>query len=244
MALTSGQKVAKTRRLRTAGRKAATTRRRRAAAKKASRTRIRRAAARKAAASRKRRINETAAMPITQDEFESTIRNLPVEPTRSQLYEIGLRMIRSDFEIEAYLLILATWNFAYFRYGLREFDLNRFRDTIMLVNPLFEALKPHSFETANFDLLADDIRSIYSQLKPFVKQTGASKIMHFKHPNLFVMWDKDIRSYYHVPTASSAQNYLDFLRLMRAKFGHLRWTGQDSTFARGIDLYNFAVAHR
>lgn len=41
-------------------------------------------------------------MPITQDEFEST--RVKPEPTRSQLYEIALRKIRSDFEIEAYLL--------------------------------------------------------------------------------------------------------------------------------------------
>jgi len=55
MTLISGQKAARTRRLRTAGRKAAITRRRRAAGRKAAKTRIRRAAARKAAATRKRR---------------------------------------------------------------------------------------------------------------------------------------------------------------------------------------------
>ncbi len=182
-------------------------------------------------------------MPITQEQFEGMIATLRVEPTRSQLYEIGLRMIRSDFEIEAYLLILATWNFARFRYVLREFDLDRFRNTITAVNPVFERLAPHSFETADFDVLANDIKSIYSQLKPLVEQTGVSKIMHFKLPKLFVMWDTAIRGHYHVPAACSAEDYLDFLRLMRTTFGHLRWMAPNLSFARAIDLYNFAVAH-
>ena len=59
MILTSGQKAARTRRLRAAGRKAAITRKRRAAGRKAAKTRMRRAAARKAAATRKRRANLT-----------------------------------------------------------------------------------------------------------------------------------------------------------------------------------------
>src|SRR5437667_11200867 len=63
MELTSGQKAARTRRLKEAGRKAAVTRGRRAAGKKAAKTRIRRAAARKAAATRKRRAANRAIEP-------------------------------------------------------------------------------------------------------------------------------------------------------------------------------------
>jgi len=183
------------------------------------------------------------AMPITLKQFRKTIAGLHVEPTRSELYDIGLKMIASDFEIEAYLLILATWNFARFRYVLRCFDLDRFRNTIAAVNPIFQRLAPYSFETVDFDLLADDITGIYSKLKPLVEQTGASKIMHFKHPKLFVMWDTAIRSYYHISTDCSAQDYFGFLRLMRTTFGHLHWTAGNLSFARAIDLYNFAVVH-
>jgi hypothetical protein len=182
-------------------------------------------------------------MPVTQTQFEKTIAALPSEPTRTELYQIGLKMVGSEFEIEAYLLILATWNFAGFRYTLTNFDLNSFRKTIATINPIFARLLPHSFETADFDLLADDIEGIYSQLRPLVKQTGASKIMHFKHPKLFVMWDTDIRRHYKIPNAASSRNYLEFLRLMRSTFGHLRWTQPDRSFARAIDEYNFAVAH-
>jgi hypothetical protein len=180
---------------------------------------------------------------ISQDDFENTIAKLSFEQTRSQLYEMGLRMIDSDFEIEAYILILATWNFAGFRYVLRKFDLDRFRETIAAVNPIFARLAAHSFESANFDLLAPDITTIYSQLRPLVGQTGTSKIMHFKNPKLFVMWDTAIRSYYRVPNVGSSEHYLDFLRLMRATFGNVRWTHKDRSFAKSIDEYNLAIAH-
>src|SRR5207249_5476022 len=61
MELTSGQKAARTRRLRKAGRKAAATRRRRAVGKKAAKTRMRRAAGRKGAATRTLRSARLAA---------------------------------------------------------------------------------------------------------------------------------------------------------------------------------------
>jgi len=34
---------------------------------------------------------------------------------------------------------------------------------------------------------------IYDAFKAVAEQTGASKIMHFKQPKLFIMWDTDIR---------------------------------------------------
>jgi hypothetical protein len=182
-------------------------------------------------------------MPVAQSQFEKTIAALPPEPTRTDLYHIGLKMVGSEFEIEAYLLILATWNFAGFRYALTNFDLKHFRKTITTINPVFARLLPHSFETVDFNLVADDIESIYSRLRPLVGQTGASKIMHFKHPKLFVMWDTGIRRLYKIPNSASARNYLDFLRLMRSTFGHLRWTQLDRSFAKAIDEYNFALVH-
>jgi len=181
---------------------------------------------------------------ISQEQFEAQISKARgLEPMRFQLYDMGLRLIQSDYEIEAYLLILATWNFARFRYVTRSFDLERFRKAIAVVRPIFSNLASQSLETADLDGLAADISVIYSHLKPLVQQTGASKIMHFKQPKLFVMWDMAIRKHYHVPPECSAGDYVAFLQLMRTVFGHLRWAGQDRTFAKAIDEYNFALVH-
>jgi hypothetical protein len=181
---------------------------------------------------------------ITQQEFEVQIAKLrELEPMRFQLYDMGLRLIQSDYEIEAYLLILATWNFARFRYVTRSFDLDCFRETIAVSRPIFARLAGQSLETSDLNSIAGDISAIYSHLKPLVKQTGASKIMHFKPPKLFVMWDMAIRRHYRISSRCSADDYIAFLKRMRTTFGHLKWTRSDRTFAKAIDEYNFALVH-
>jgi hypothetical protein len=106
---------------------------------------------------------------------------------------------------------------------------------------MFAKLENESFESADLDFLAEDIATIYSRLRSLVRQTGASKIMHFKQPRLFVMWDTEIRRQYQISAACSPSDYIAFLRRMRDTFGHLRWVGQDRTFARAIDEYNFVL---
>jgi hypothetical protein len=179
---------------------------------------------------------------ITQEDFETRIAEAQaLERTRYRLYEMALPLIRSDHEIAAYVLIMATWNFARFRYVTRTFDVNRFRDTIERIRPLFEKLAAESLRTADLTTLAVDIAAIYSALKDVVEQTGASKIMHFKQPMLFVMWDVAIRKHYHVPARCSPEDYVSFLRLMKDTFGHLAWDESERTFAKAIDEYNFGL---
>ena len=46
---------------------------------------------------------------------------------RAQLYDKALGLIDAGFRIEAHLLILATWNFARFRYVTRTFRLDDYQ---------------------------------------------------------------------------------------------------------------------
>ena len=86
---------------------------------------------------------------ITQKEFEEKVNKFEeLEGARSQIYDMAMNLIKNDFELEAYLLILSTWNFAGFRYVLTSFDMNKFRRTISEINPIFEKLKNEKFETA------------------------------------------------------------------------------------------------
>jgi hypothetical protein len=183
---------------------------------------------------------------ITQEEFERLIAEAQrFEPMRFQLYNIGLRLIRSEYNIEAYLLILATWNFARFRYLIRQFDLDRFRQVINETEPIFQRLNNEDLITCNWNLFAEDIKEIYSKLKSIVEQTGASKVMHFKQPKLFVMWDTAIRARYHIPTTCLPDDYLNFLQLMGTTFNHIQWNQAERgrTFAKAIDECNFALVH-
>src|SRR5262249_4984031 len=137
--------------------------------------------------------NLTLNCMITKEEFEKTVEAFEnLEPSRSQLYRIKLDLLKAGFEVEAYLLILATWNFARFRYVMRTFKLDHFRDTIETTRSHFERLDSEEFQNANFDLIANDVSEIYVRFKHLADQTGASKIMHFKYPQLFVIWNTDI----------------------------------------------------
>src|SRR5437773_11150315 len=96
--------------------------------------------------------------------------------------------------LEAYLLILARWSFARFRYVMRTFKLDAFGEAIEKTKPSFERLRDQSFATVDFDSIAEDVKKIYTRFKSLAEQTVASKIMHFKSRRLFVMWDTDIRN--------------------------------------------------
>jgi hypothetical protein len=183
---------------------------------------------------------------ITQQKFEATISDFDnLEPTRSPLYGMGLNLLNAGFEVEAYLLILATWNFAYFRYILTKFDLEAFRRVIKNTDPIFQRLKKYKFELADFDALAHDIKSVYAPFKELVGQTGAAKLLHFKHPGLFVMWDTDIRRRFKIPNASSPDDFIVFLKKIKSEFGHIHWSRHNrGTLAKAIDEFNFVVAHR
>jgi hypothetical protein len=182
---------------------------------------------------------------ISQAEFDKTIADFDtLEPARSRLYGMSLNLLTAGYEIEAYLMILATWNFANFRYILKTFDLDVFRNIIDKTRPIFERLYSAVFQTANIEALADDIKSVYAPLKNLVGQTGAAKILHFKHPGLFVMWDTNIRSKFKINNKSNPEDYIAFLKKMKLEFGHLQWNRKDKTFAKAIDEYNFVIAQK
>lgn len=181
---------------------------------------------------------------ITQDEFNRTIAHFDaIEPTRGPLYGMSLNLLKGGFEIEAYLIILATWNFANFRYILTSFDLDAFREVILKTQPLFERLNKVNFQSADISEIADDIKSVYAPFKKLVGQTGAAKILHFKQPALFVMWDTSIRSKFKINNQGTPDDYIEFLKRMKIEFGHLQWNKTEKTFAKAIDEYNFVIAH-
>ncbi|HIH09100.1 MAG TPA: hypothetical protein HA254_00350 [Candidatus Diapherotrites archaeon] len=156
---------------------------------------------------------------------------------------MALKLIEKGFETEAFFLILATWNFATFRYAMKDFDIKGFKQTIENeCNPVFEKLKGQKLETANFDLLKGDIVSLYNILSAIkgVKYTGASKLMHLKNPNLFVMWDGYIKKRYGFGNGT-AQDYVEFLKKMQSKFGQVNWQGTGRTLAKAIDEYNYTT---
>lgn len=184
---------------------------------------------------------------MNQAEFEKTIEKFQkIEDARDQLWDRAQALIKSGFEIEAYVLILATWNFARFRYFMKNFDLHKFHDVITKINPRFEKLESKQFKNIDFNnkVLIEDIKFIYNQLKQIAEQTGATKIMALKNSRLFIMWDTEIRRMYKIDNRGTADDYIQFLTKMYDDFSTIRWNNKIKPLAKAIDEYNYVRADR
>jgi len=176
---------------------------------------------------------------------------------RTNFFTLAKNLIDSGFETEGLLLILTTWNFAIFRYAVKQFDIDNFKRTLTTLKPNFNQLNGQNFQTINFDNYKNDIQTIYNSLSKIkgIEFTGAPKLMHLKNPNLFVMWDAYIRGekpkkYYDQleifkngtfalkKYAKDFHGYLEFLKDMQKKFKHLNLNGQKS-LAKAVDEFNY-----
>ncbi len=184
---------------------------------------------------------------MDQTEFEKTIFEFQkIEDARDQLWDRARILIERGFEVEAYTLILATWNFARFRYFMKNFDLHEFQKVINLINPLFKKLENQYFENTDFtdETVVNDVKFIYNQLKKIAEQTGASKIMALKNSKLFVMWDTEIRKMYKINNKGDAEDYIQFLIKMQKCFKDIKWAGKKLPFAKAIDEYNYVITDK
>lgn len=158
---------------------------------------------------------------------------------RGDLYPMFLNLMKKGFEIEAFLLILSTWNFARFRYVMRSFNLDKFKKIVKNLEPLFKKFKRSNFKTINFDKYKTEIKKIFRTLSVIkgIEKTGAPKLMHLKVPKVFVMWDSYIRLRYGFKKGN-ADDYFNFLKLMQEKFRDIRVQRSDRTLAKLIDEHN------
>lgn len=195
---------------------------------------------------------------INDEEFTEATKKFDTIEKGGSFYNIAIGLINNNFEIEAYLLILATWNFARFRYAVTNFDINEFEEKIKELNPYFDKLRDEDFRTINFDKYKDDIKKIFETLSSIegIKFTGASKIMHLKNRSVFIMWDGYIKGekkkkYYNELNIvkngnwkikkykNTSEDYLQFLKDMQKRFKNITFQSNEKTFAKAIDEFNY-----
>jgi hypothetical protein len=193
--------------------------------------------------------------PITQLEFEKSIKKYEYSE-KTDFFEHAQKLVNEGFEIEGIVLLLATWNFANFRYHMKTFDSERLNKVLTELYPRFQKLKNQNIVSIDFKIFGNDIKVIYTSLQniPGVGTTGASKIMQLKNPELFVMWDSYIRGkspkslYKRLRVLSnismpqyktSSKDYVQFLKDMQHYFKHLT-PPSAKPMAKSIDEYNFS----
>jgi len=157
---------------------------------------------------------------------------------RWDFYPMFFRLIKKGCKIEAFLLMLSTWNFACFRYAVRGFNLDRFIKAIKCVESILKRLRREDFRTINFDKYSREIKKSFQILADIkgIQKTGAPKIMHLMAPRVFVMWDAYIRDYYGFKNGD-ANDYFGFLKLMQKQFPNIR-ASSGRTTAKLIDEHN------
>jgi hypothetical protein len=158
---------------------------------------------------------------------------------RWDFYPMFLKLKKNGFTIEASLLMLSTWNFACFRYAVREFNLDHFIKIMKEVELLLKEVKTKSFNTINFDIYKTNIKKAFTKLASIkgIQKTGTPKLIHLIAPKVFVMWDTYIRNYYGFKKGD-ADDYIDFLKLMQSEFPKAK-SYQGRTVAKLIDEHNY-----
>ncbi len=106
---------------------------------------------------------------------------------RWDFYPIFLKLMRQGLEIEAFLLIISTWNFAWFRYVARSFNLDRFIHTINCIKPEFKKFQKLDFRTIDFDRYEKEIKKIFKTLSNIkeIEKNWCFQINTLENPESF-----------------------------------------------------------
>lgn len=148
--------------------------------------------------------------------------------------------------------MLSTWNFAYFRYHLLDFDFEKFKTVLEdLESSYFRLFRDKDFESVDLrdEQTVKAIKEIYKQLSDLkeIRYTGATKVMHLINPKVFMMWDAGIIKEYKKDKSEGKINekpegYVNFMRLMQRLWKENKFKGINlgkNTIPRAIDSYNW-----
>jgi hypothetical protein len=182
---------------------------------------------------------------------------------RGQLYARALRLISQGFAIEAHLLILATWNFARFRYVVPSFILADYESRLSSLLATFRGLAACDIATLNLKGHRQAIVDAFDNLAAVkgVERTGAAKALHLLLPAVFVMWDAAIAGWHSpkadyralkivqsgfwnpptYPFAKNGSGYHDFLVYCQSRFSDFVSPDKGKTLAKCIDEFNYCT---
>lgn len=165
---------------------------------------------------------------------------------------------------------LIQWGMMGRTVGRKGLDWKKLGETLRSLENDFDVLRNRRFLTIDFNErnVSIAIKNIFSRIRsiPYIGgHTSTPKIMHLLNPEIFVMWDEDIRKSYQERNSritDSPRGYLEFLKqtqeeLMRSIRGRQERTGRgldeveteirskykNKTLARIIDEYNWMMAH-
>lgn len=142
------------------------------------------------------------------------------------LYNEGIQKDTAKFNeqnVNEVILFLATWGRMGRNVERKDFDRERLIKVIGELRGEFDSLSGEEILSLNFsnEEGRNCIKKIYLDIKriPHIGATGTSKIMHLLNPNLFIMWDEDIRKKITPQKVfnDSPEGYIEFLSRMQGE---------------------------
>lgn len=180
---------------------------------------------------------------------------------RGVIYHSALKLIDAGFVVEAHLLLLATWNFARFRFVVPTFDIRDYEKRVNQVAATLQPLSACDFATVDLGAHRKLVIRAFNRFASVrgIEFTGASKVLHLLLPRVFVMWDAAIAGrhtpqsdyskleivqsgFWRPPTypfARSGVGYYAFLVYCQSRFRGFVIPCDDKTLAKCIDQFNY-----
>jgi len=102
----------------------------------------------------------------------------------------------------------------------------------------FEVTKPETFRS-HFRV-TEQIKNLYSGLSTVLRSTGATKYLHFSHPNLFPMWDNEIKK--QLVLKGSPEDYVKLIHIYNSEYSDQNRRTEilkeyPANFVRAYDIY-------
>jgi len=175
---------------------------------------------------------------MIEREIEEKCKEFDKLEKRASFYEMARELVERDLPVHGAILLLSTWNTGRFRYANKTDLTAKLKRVFQKCMDNFNRLKEQRFETINLDFFGEDIKIIYEKLRGIkgVEYTGSTKVMSIMNPELFVMWDENIRGKYGFGVTSG--EYLRFMGEMQEKFAGVELKNK-KPLAKAIDEYNY-----
>jgi len=150
--------------------------------------------------------------------------------------------------IQGVLLLLYTWNFAAQKTKALNYD--NVGGLLKDNKELLRKLEKRSIQDdeITWENIKEDIEKVFDSFKTLFGQTGASKALSLLNPNLFVMWDTNIRKELNkelipkINNGKSSKHYITYLEGIRKiidEYNIATNLPPGSIVAKKIDEYNY-----
>lgn len=145
---------------------------------------------------------------LTLELFNEVRNEMKEKEKRAPIFDMAQKLVELERRTEAYLLLLATWDFANLRYSMSKFTIPEFESHVSHLEDYSKEFSDLTFESCGFKDKEKEIKEIFENMqsykvldtknreRPVIGTTGASKLMHLRYPNFFIMWDSYIRGNY------------------------------------------------